>query len=207
LAVSGANDPAVTADARYQAAAILTEQGSVEEAVKLLEPIRSTVPAQLAPRVLLLLAQGYLSLKDVAKATPIFTEVVEKYKDDPLALRAMLGLGRCQLAAKKYDEAATSFTKVTGGKDAQAAMEAQFELAETLYQKSDYRAAAMEYLKVAILYADPAWGARAQYAAGLCYEKAQSVADAVKAYKVVVERYKDQQEWAGKAADRLKALQ
>lgn len=203
-----ASDPAVAADARYQAAAILMKQGTLDEAVKLLEPIRTTVPASLAPRALLLLGQGYLGLKDCAKATPVFQQIVDTYKTDPVAPRALLGLGRCQKMAKKYDDATTTLTRVTGLKDTQAAMEAQFELAETRRLQGDFRSAAMEYLKVAILYPDdPEWGARAQYAAGLCYEQAQGTEDAVKAYKVVVERFKNQQEWAKKAADRLKALE
>lgn len=207
VAAEQASDSAVGADARYQAAAILMKQGAMEEAVKVLEPIRDTVPASLAPRALLLLGQGYLGLKDCTKAAPVFQQIVDKYKADPLTPRALLGLGRCQKMDKKYDDATTTFTRVTGSKDSQAAMEAQFELAETRRLQNDFRGAAMEYLKVAILYPDPEWGARAQYAAGLCYEQAQSTDDAVKAYKVVVERYKNQQEWAKKAADRLKALE
>jgi TolA-binding protein len=207
IAAESANDAGIGADARYQAAALLMKQGTMDEAVKLLEPIRATAPAALAPRALLLLGQGYLGLKDSAKAAPAFQQVVDKYKADPLAPRAMLGLGRCQKADKKFDEASTTFTRVTGTKDTQAAMEAQFELAETRRLQNDFRAAAMEYLKVAILYSDADWGARAQYAAGLCYEQAQATDDAVKAYKVVVERYKEQQEWAGKASDRLRALE
>ena len=207
-AAQHAGDAAVNADARYQAAALLMKQGSLDEAVRLLEPIRDSAPASLAPRVLLLLGQGYLGLKDCAKAAPLFQQLADKYKTDPLAPRALLGLGRCQKADKKYDDAATTFTRVTGSKDTQAAMEAQFELAETRRLQNDFRGAAMEYLKVAILYPeDPEWGARAQYAAGLCYEQAQATSDAVKAYKVVVERFKNQQEWAKKAGDRLKALE
>lgn len=206
-AAESASDPAVGADARYQAAAILVKQGGLEEAVKLLEPIKDTAPASLAPRALLLLGQGYLSLKDCAKAAPVFQQIVDKYKTDALAPRALLGLGRCQKGDKKYDDAATTFTRLTGSKDTAAAMEAQFELAETRRLQNDFRGAAMEYLKVAILYPDPEWGARAQYAAGLCYEEAQANDDAVKAYKVVTERYKEQQEWAKKAGDRLKALE
>lgn len=206
-AAETASDAGIAADARYQAAALLMKQGTMDEAVELLEPIRTTAPAALAPRALLLLGQGYLGLKDNAKAASAFQQIVDKHKTDPLAPRAMLGLGRCQKADKQFDEASTTFTRVTGTKDTQAAMEAQFELAETRRLQSDFRAAAMEYLKVAILYADAEWGARAQYAAGLCYEQAQATDDAVKAYKVVVERYKNQQEWAGKASDRLKALE
>ncbi|MEI6502121.1 MAG: tetratricopeptide repeat protein, partial [Armatimonadota bacterium] len=206
-AAEGAGDATVAADARYQAAAILVKQGSMEEVVKLLEPVRATVPPALAPRTLLLLGQAYLALPDAAKALPVFQQIVDKYEGDSLAPRALLGVGRCQKADKKYDEAATTFTKVTGTKDTQSAMEAQFEMAETRRLQGDFRGAAMEYLKVAILYQDAEWGARAQYAAGLCYEQAQAVEEALKAYKVVVERYKAQEEWSKKAADRIKALE
>ena len=105
------------------------------------------------------------------------------------------------------EDACAALTKATGGKDAAAAMEAQFELAEVRRLQGDPKTAAMEYLKVAILYQDPEWGARAQYAAGLCYEQAGDKDSAIKAYKVVVDRYKEQQAWADKAAERLKALQ
>lgn len=206
-AADSASDAAVGADARYQAAAILSRQSAFEEVVTLLAPVRDKLPPGLASRTLLLLGQAYLGLKDTAKAVPCFQQIVTQFADDPLATRALLGLGRCQKMEKKYEEAATTFTKVTGARDPQSAMEAQFELAETRRLQGDFRGAAMEYLKVAILYQDAEWGARAQYAAGLCYEQAQAIEEALKAYKVVLERYKGQEEWATKATERIKALQ
>jgi TolA-binding protein len=207
LAGETATDVQVSTDARYQAATCHLKQSRFDQAVKLLEPTRGKAPQNLAARCLVLLGQAYLGLKNYQAAGPVFQEAVTGFGADPLYPRALLGLGRCQKADKKYDEAALTFTKVTGTKDTQAAMEAQFELAETRRLQNDYRTAAMEYLKVAILYGDPEWGARAQYAAGLCYEQANDTDNAIKAYRVVVERYSTQTEWAKKAAERIKALE
>lgn len=206
-ASEAAGDAAVAADARYQAASILLKQGAGEEAARLLDPVATKAPGNLAPRLLLLLGQAYLEAKQPEKALPVFQQILDKYGADPLAARAQLGLGRCQKAGKKLEEAATSFTRVTGMNEPQAAMEAQFELAETRMLQNDPRAAALEYAKVGALYSQPEWGARAQYAAGLCYEQARAPEEAAKAYRTVLEKYRGQEEWVRKASERLKALE
>jgi TolA-binding protein len=206
-AAEKSNDPLVAADARYQVGLLLIRQGEFAEAVTMLSPLPQTAPPALVPRALVLLGQAYLGAEQPTAAEPLFQQVMDDHPTDPVALRAQLGLGRCFKAAEKYDEAAELFTRVTAAPDPVAAMEAQFELAETRRLQADFRTAAMEYLKVAILYNDPEWGARAQYAAGLCYEQAQDQASAIKAYKVVTERYAEQAEWAQKARERLKALE
>lgn len=201
-----AEDPAVNADARYQGAALYLKTGKLDEAVKLLQPVADKLPKALAPRALLLLAQSYLGLGTADKAEPVFRQIIDSYPADTLTPLALLGLGRCRKVAGKLEEAAVTFAKVIAGKDSLAAMEAQFELAETRRLQADFRTAAAEYLKVA-LYPNPEWAARAQYAAGLCFEQARTNDEAVKAYKVVIEKYKEQTEWAKKAEERLKALQ
>lgn len=201
------SDPQVAADARYQVGLLLMRQSKFEEAAAILAPLQQSAPAALEARGLVLLGQAHLGARQPEKAEPLFQRVIKDHPEDPVAVRAQLGLGRCLKLAKKYDDAAVQFTRVTAAKDTVAAMEAQFELAETRRLQNDFRTAAMEYLKVAILYSDLEWGARAQYAAGLCYEQAQDPQSAIKAYKVVTERYAEQQEWAKKARERLKALE
>jgi tetratricopeptide (TPR) repeat protein len=207
VAAEKAGDPAVQADARQQLGACLLKTGQFAEAAKALEPLRAKPAEGQLAATLLLLGQAYLGAEKFEAAGPAFQELLTKAPQDPLAPRAMLGLGRALKGQKKYDEAVTTLTKATGVADKQVAMEAQFELAETRRLQGDMRAAAMEYLKVAILYPDPEWGARSQYAAGLCYEHAQATAEAVKAYKGVLELYKNQTEWVQKAQERLRALE
>lgn len=206
-AAEKADDPAVQADARYQLAMCLLKQGQFAEAAKVLAVLRQKPPAGLVSSVLMLLGQAYLGQKDYPAASAAFRELLAKFAADPLAPRAQLNLGRALKGEKKYDEAATVLTKTTGATDKQVAMEAQFDLAETRRLQGDLRSAAIEYLKVAILYDNQEWGARAQYAAGLCYEQVQAPAEALKAYKGVLELYKGQTEWVQKAQERLRALE
>jgi TolA-binding protein len=208
LAAAGkTTDPAIKADAQYQAASCLLSEARFEEAARLLQELRRQPPRGLEVSALLLLGQAYLGLKDYDRATPVFQEIIARRPEDPLAPRALLGLGRALKAQRRYEEAIAALAKGIGALDKQTATEAQFELAEVRLLQGDARSAAAEYLKVAVRGPDPRWGARALYAAGLCYEQAKAVEEAVKAYKGVLEQYKDQTEWVAKAQERLRALQ
>jgi cellulose synthase operon protein C len=208
LAAAGkTTDPAIKADAQYQAASCLLSEARFEEAAKLLQELRRQPPRDLEVSVLLLLGQAYLGLKDYDRATPAFQEIIARRPEDPLAPRALLGLGRVLKGQRKYDEAAAALAKSIGAPGKQTATEAQFELAEVRLLQGDARSAAAEYLKVAERGTDPRWAARALYAAGLCYEQAKAPEGAAKAYKGVLEQYPDQTEWIAKAQERLRVLQ
>jgi TolA-binding protein len=80
-------------------------------------------------------------------------------------------------------------------------------LAACYKQKGDTAKALEEFLKVAILYPNDRWGARAQYEAGQCSEQLQNKDAAIKAYQILIRDYPTQQQWVDQAQARLKALQ
>jgi tetratricopeptide (TPR) repeat protein len=133
--------------------------------------------------------------------------VIDRHADHAAVAEAWLGLGRIQRLQKQPDKALEALAKALATAQGVVGAEAQFELAAAHRDKDDAKTAAEEFLKVAILYGDARWSARAQFEAGQCYEQLQDKDAAIKSYKVIGRDYPQQQQWVDQAAARLKALE
>ena len=206
-AAAKADQPAVAADARYQAGRLLAQKRDFDGAAKLVDAFREQYQdAAQTPLALELLGRCNLELGRDAPAMEAFGQVLAKFATHPAAKLALVGQARLYRRQKDLDKAEASLNKALEGGGGDAGMEAQFELAGCARDRGDLKRAAEEYLKVAILYADEAWAARAQYEAGQCYEQLQDKPLAAKTYKVIVDRYTKQQEWVDKAQGRINEL-
>jgi TolA-binding protein len=207
-AAEKADQPAVAADARYQAGRLLAEKRDFERAAQVLDPFRREhQDAAQTPLALELLGRCNLELGRQAAAMEAFGQVLSKFAQHPAAKRALVGQGRVYRQQKNLDKAEECLKKALEGEPGTAGMEGQFELAGCAKDRGDLKRAAEEYLKVAILYGDEEWAARSQFEAGQCYEQLQDKAAALRTYKVVVDRYPKQQQWLERAQARLKALE
>lgn len=204
-AIESAGSDEVIADARYQAARLLAGKDDAR-AVTLLEPLRSQTTGERTVWALVLLGQVYNNLQQPDRAAEVLEKVLGAASGHEAAPAAQLALGRTYRLLKRYDEAVTVLTRATEAGNARVAMEAQFELAAAHQDKGALATAAEEFLKVAILYRDPAWAARGQFAAGQCFEQLGDREAALRSYKVIVDRYPEQSEWLQKAQARIQAL-
>jgi TolA-binding protein len=201
-----ATAPAVAADARYQAARLLLA-AQPAQAAALLEPFRDQYQdTTVAPAALVLWGRALTDEKQYEAAAAAFQLVLARYPKDPAAAEAGLGLARLYRLQKKMDQARATLTQTLTTATGAVGAEAQFELASVYRDQGDTKRAAEEFLKVAILYGDPAWSAQAQYQAGQCYEALGDKPSATAAYKLVGRDYAQQQPWADQCAARLKAL-
>ena len=206
LAAEKAADPAVAADARFHAATWLLKKQQYADVAALLQPaLEGELNEQNAP-LAVLTGQAGLGLSDWDGAEQMFQRVIDTVPATAAALQAQIGLGRVHKGRGDTAQALETFKSLTASSDRRIALEAQFELADTHRQAGDLRTAALEYLKVAILYDDADWAVRSQYAAGLCFEQMGATEDAARAYKVITERYKEHTEWVEKAETRLQQL-
>lgn len=207
-AVPKVTQPAVVADARYQAARLLADKGSFAPAAELLEPLRQQYQdPDRTPLALALLGRVCLELGQPDKAAPAFQLVLDRYPQSPAVAEAWLGLGRILRQQKNYDQAQAALAKCLASASGAVGAEAQYELGACLRDRGDAKKAVEELLKVAILFGDAHWSARAQWEAGQCYEQLQDTAGAIATYKVVLRDYPTQQPWADQARARLQALQ
>lgn len=203
-AATAADDPAVEADARYQAARLLYAAKDFERAAAMLKPLREREgDGDRLAWAMALLGQTWISMKRYEPAAELFRETLARWPEHEVAAHAQLGLGRALRLLARYDEAIAALGKATGPA---VAAQAQYELALALQGKGDTARAAEEFLKVAILHPDTQWAAPAQFAAGQCYERLGESDNAVKSYQVIINRYADQTEWADKAKARIEKL-
>ncbi|MBN1919370.1 MAG: tetratricopeptide repeat protein [Verrucomicrobia bacterium] len=114
---AGARDFA--ADAQYQTAVCLIEQGEHEQAVDVLTPL-AAAPDEPGARYLLdkvrwRLAECHYALGDIDKAQPLFEGLATEARDETVRAWARYGLGRCFMARARagaredYDRAIEQF--------------------------------------------------------------------------------------------------
>lgn len=206
-AAGKADSPAVAADAYYQAARLRAVKGDSAGAAALLEVFQNKYQdTDTAPAALVLRGRMLTDLKQYEQAAAAFQTVQTQYPQSKALGEAWLGLARVYREQKKLDQARAALDKAAGTGQGAIGAEAQFELAALRRDEGDKAKAAEEFLKVAILYGDAAWSARAQYEAGQCYEALGDKEAAVRCYKVIVRDYGKQEPWLGQAQARLKAL-
>lgn len=206
-AVGSADVPAVAADARYQAARLHVAKGEPHLAPDFLIPLRDKYrETEVAPAGLVLLGRVETEQKAFDQAAADFQLVINNYPEHPAVAEAWLGLARVYRQQGKLDQAGEALQKATAAAQGAVGAEAQFELAALLRDRGDKAKAAEEFLKVAILYGEASWSARAQYEAGQCFEAVGDKEAAVRSYRVIPRDYPHQQTWVEQAQARLKAL-
>lgn len=119
---------------------------------------------------------------------------------------AHLGLGRALSAAGDWTRAATVFRAGLSGARGVVDAELNFRLGEALAQTGNDKAAATQFLKVAISHADSQWAPRAQWGAAQSLEKSGDKAGALAAYRALAAR-RPASDLTAQAQERIRALQ
>lgn len=197
---------AMAADARYQAGRLLVERKQYADAVALLQALAAGADAERTPWALVLLGQAQHGLGQADAAAATLARVPTTWPEHSAVPAAQLELGRAYRKLGRAADAQTALRTAAGAGSPAIAVQAQYELAGALHDGGDVAGAAEEYLKVAILYRDPAWSAAAQFAAGQCYEELGQTDNALKSYQVIPRQYAEQTEWVTRAQERINAL-
>jgi len=199
-------DAAIVADARYQAARLLADKGDWAKASELLAPLgQAAEPAEKVGWALALLGSCQAHLGKQTEALATFESLLTRFPEHPARADALVGMARVYRELKQPDkalEAAQKALQIAGERGA----EAHFELASCYRDQGKTEEAAEEFLKVAILYGNRHWGARAQYEAGQCYEQLDRPQVAISTYEVIVRDFSDQEAVVKQAQARIDAL-
>ncbi|MCZ6699266.1 MAG: tetratricopeptide repeat protein, partial [Planctomycetota bacterium] len=134
-----------------------------------------------------------------------FSTYLGKFGGEEFWFQAQFGVGWARENQARHDDAIQAYKAVVARHNGPTAARAQFQMGECLFAKKQYKDAAIELLKVDILYAYPEWSAAALYEAGRCFEKLSQPVEARHRFREVTEKYRETQ-WASMAADRVAAL-
>lgn len=159
------------------------------------------------PRVWLVSGAAANELKNYDLTERLIAEAKRRFPRWEQAYLLDEVLGVCFKQQAKFKQARAAFERVTshkvGGKTETAA-KCQFLIGDTYLLQDDYKSARKAYFRVDALYAFPRWQATALYYAGLCEEKLEDFAAAVKTYQELIRRF-PKSSYAAKAKPRLAA--
>lgn len=94
--------------ARYLLAGDLIQQGNPTEALTWLDGLEKDYTL-LAPYVLYLRARAYEALKDTANAEKTWTQLLDRYDDQPVSVEAMFSLAKGDPTSDYWDQAIATF--------------------------------------------------------------------------------------------------
>lgn len=191
VAVIALPDAELAGEARYLAAECCHRLGDERGASDHLRALLDKEPQHArADRARLLLGECALLLKEPDTAVPALEQFLRaKNADRADVARANLWLGRARMQRREHDAAEACLTKVTELSDGALAAEAQFRLGENRELRGDLRGAADAFVKLPILYAQPAWVRAGLLQAGLVYERLQQPDKAQRFFRELVEQH------------------
>ncbi|MFN0137362.1 MAG: tetratricopeptide repeat protein [Phycisphaerae bacterium] len=197
---------ALARSARYlcgEANAKLGKHAAAIEQFKLV--LAKPEPGEITATALLRMGDSHAALGNWAASEEAFERYLRENVGERLAYQAQFGVGLARENQGRHDEAIKSYRAVIEKHNGPTAARAQFQIGECLFAKKQHEEAAVELLKVDILYAYPEWSAAALFEAGRCFEAQSKTAQAREQYKAVADRFGDTR-WAKLAADRMREL-
>lgn len=160
--------------------------------------------AKFAPTARLRIAQGHLDKREWSLAQAAAAALVEE-KDARIAREALFVEGRALAQQAKFDLARARYEQAAGAEKDELAAKARFMIGETHFHQRQFEQALKDFLKVEILFPIQPWRAMALFEVGKCHEQLGEKAEAIAAYRKLVESFPD--EAAAKSAQaRLEAL-
>ena len=152
-------------------------------------------------------AQTYQKLGSFEEAIKCYDMIISSPHRDVYSGSAHIGKGICLVKMGEFDKAKVELEKAIkeNSQDYTITMRARFELANVERLKNNWEEAGKIYMLVAILYDDPDYCARALFNAGQIWEALNKEKEAFKAYKEIVEKYK-QHPLYQEAKKRIEAL-
>jgi TolA-binding protein len=155
-----------------------------------------------AEAVRLKIAQARRSAGNSDEALKIFKELADGAKDGAVAAEAKYQLARAYEERKDFDAAQKLYEQLAESNAGDLAAQAQFHLGEVAEAKGDAEGAALQFMRVAILFLHEELTPEALWRAGQCFEKAGRAEDARKAYEELQSDYPDSDQ-ATRAKERL----
>ncbi|MEZ6016949.1 MAG: tetratricopeptide repeat protein [Planctomycetota bacterium] len=177
--------------------------GDLDSALLWLKRHLSEAPKHAArPKALFRLGLVQGEREDWVGAATTLSELAAKYADFPGLVEAELWRGRALARQAQRRAARQALEGVTSRNKGALAAAARVELGRLAEDEGDLETALSEYLKVAVLYADPDAVAEALVRAGGVLERQKDRERAAQQYRDVIARFPDST-WAREAQKRL----
>ena len=197
---------ALTPSALYQAGMAYRASGKLAEAQQQFAALVTQHPQdELAPTALLRQGETQAEASEYPQSAKSYQQFVAAHPKSEFVHLAHFGIGWAAEQQKQYDAARAAYTKVIEVTNTETAARAQFQIGETHFAQKNYELAAKELLKVEIVYAYPAWSAKALYEAGQAFEQLNQHEEARAQYERCVANY-TKEPAADLAKKRLDAL-
>ncbi|MBC7833799.1 MAG: tetratricopeptide repeat protein [Phycisphaerales bacterium] len=180
----------------------LLRSGQPQRAAKELQRILDAGPrGETASRAMLRLGDALAATRQWAACEQAYTGFLDRFPSSEFWFQARFGQGWARENQSRHAAAIEAYRQVTSSHQGATAARAQFQIGECLYAQKKYEEAALELLKVDVLYAYPEWSAAALYEAGRCFTDLGRPADASKQFDELMSRYPDTK-WATLARER-----
>ncbi len=193
-------------DALFQAGQAYAKDGNPElagERFKKLIANPQYAQFKYLPEASLGLGEAKLAMNQPAEAVQIGNAWLAQNAKHAAAAQANFLVGRAKYDLKEYDAALESFGNVAALTRSDLAAQAQFYIGQVAQARSDFKGAALAYLRVQALYPDAReWVAAAMFESGKCSEALGNKEEARNLFREVAQKYKGTK-WAELAADRL----
>jgi TolA-binding protein len=153
-------------------------------------------------RVRLMIAECAEKAGKAEAALGLYQAVVDEAPRSAAAIESKFRMAKLHEAGDGLEQAKALYEEVAKTNMGEAAARARFRLGELCEAAEEYEAAAKNYMYIEILLLHEELSPEALLRAGLCYEKAGSTEQALRAYQDVLEGYPDSEQ-AGRAKERL----
>jgi len=162
--------------------------------------------SELAPESRLRAGEALLAEGRAREALVEFTHLVEEARgkkvSSDLALRAQFGAGQCRLKLGDVDSGLVILRQVAVTGNGPLGAEAQAKIADSFFDRGQFKTAVEEYLRVTVLFHSTPSAPYAQFRIGEIALKQGDAGSANSAYRKVIDGWSDSF-WAARARERL----
>lgn len=160
--------------------------------------VASDPPAELAEPALLALSQAHASLGAWKVSEDAAIRHIARLPDAPRSAQAKFAIAWPREERGEHASAIEAYTPIANSGDGETAARSQFQIGECLFALNRYNDAVREFLKVDMLFTQPAWRSAALFEAGRCFVGLGRDDDARRQFDELLERFPDST-WAAPA--------
>jgi len=177
-----------------------------DEATTVLQALLQAMPDYASPnRVRFKIAECRELAGKTEEALQLYQGIVAQAPQSTEAVESYFRMGKLLEAMNQMDKAFEMYQQAANTNTGDTAAQARFRIGEIQEAKGEFDAAARSYMRVAILFLHEELSPESLWRAGQCYEKANALEQAKKAYTETVEEFPESEQ-AAKARERLAAL-
>ncbi len=177
-----------------------------DESATVLQALLQAMPGYASPnRVQFKIAECRELAGKTEEALGLYQSIVEGAPKSTEAVESYYRMGALYETMNQPDKAFEMYQQAANTNTGDTAARARFRIGEIQQGKGEFEAAARSYMRVAILFLHEELSPESLWRAGQCYEQANALEQAKKAYIEAVEEFPESEQ-AAKARERLAAL-